>query len=414
MFTDKYIRNLKPTGKLQDIREKRGFGIRVKTDGIKIFFYKYQSPVTDKRRFLTLGEYPGISLADARRYYSKAYESVKAGIDPLEIKHQEKEELRKAPTVASLVTDYLDRHAKRFKRSWEEDERILNRDIIPAWGNRKATDIRKKDVIHLLDKIVNRGAPAMANSTLRVVRKMFNFAVEKDVLPGTPCIGIKLPSPLVSRDRALSESEIKTFWANLDSCIISKEVKLALRLILVTVQRPGEVIGMHTDEIEGEWWTLPPERTKNKKTHLVYLTATARGIIQQAIELIKLKRCLQADQKYSGYIFPCPKKSKVQPIGEKSAAHAINNNFAWPLPGNEGNPATENKIGIEKFTPHDLRRTANTALAGIGISEEVQDAIMNHPKPGIIRVYNLHKYKDEKQAALEAWSMKLLAIIQAP
>jgi integrase len=421
-FTDRYIRSLKPGEKVKEKREKRGFGIRIKPDGTKIFFYKYQSPTTSKRRFLSLGEYPGLSLADARRDYGKAFEAVKAGIDPLEIKQQEKEERRKADAVADLVEDYIDKHAKRFKKSWKEDERILNRDVIPAWGTRKAADITKRDVNVLLEKIVDRGAPGMANNSFQIIRKMFNFAVEKDILPYTPCFGVKLPAPKQSRDRALSEAEIRTFWPKLDSCALSDELRRALRLILITVQRPGEVIGMHTREIKGEWWVIPPERSKNKKVHRVYLTGLAREIIRQAIEKVKFVRSLPADKEYSGYVFPCPHVKKVKPIGERAMAHAVRVNLAWPILDKkgkrlfdaDGKPATDNRLGIEKFTPHDLRRTAATFMAEAEERDEVIDAVMNHVKQGVKKVYIKYDYDKEKQAALEAWSLRLLGIIQAP
>ena len=220
------------------------------------------------------------------------------------------------PRSQTLCGEYIERHAKRFKRSWEKDERILNHDVVPAWGKRKAADISKTDVVRLLEKIVvDRNAPGMANNTFQVIRKMFNFAVERDILKYSPCIGVKMPAPKNARDRVLSEAEIKTFWHKLDGAAMFPESKNALKLILVTAQRPGEVIGMHTNEIDGEWWTIPAERAKNKKAHRVYLTGPAREIIKQSIDYTKLIREIPAGQEYSGYIFPSPKRN-----GNKSIA----------------------------------------------------------------------------------------------
>jgi len=108
-----------------------------------------------------------------------------------------------------------------------------------------------------LESIVERGSPAMSNQTLKIVRKMFNFAVERDILQHTPCTGVKALAPNNSRERTLNEAEIKALWANLDAGIISDEIKRALKLILVTAQRPGEVIGMRAAEIDKRWWTIP-------------------------------------------------------------------------------------------------------------------------------------------------------------
>ena len=247
---------------------------------------------------------------------------------------------------------------------------------------------------------------------------MFNWAVERDVLPFSPCMGVKLPTPKNERDRALSELEIKTFWNNLDGCAISNGIKSALKLILVTAQRPGEVMGLHTSELDGKWWNIPADRAKNGKAHRVPLTPLALEIIGQAIEEAKAWREVPADQKYSGYIYPCPHRGKEKPIERHAMAIATLRNLAWPLTdakgqplfNADGKPATENRFGIDHFTPHDLRRTAATRMAESGERDEVIDAILNHAKQGVIKVYNQFKYDAQKQLALESWARKLTAI----
>ncbi len=162
---------------------------------------------------------------------------------------------------------------KKFKRSWPKDGRILNREVVPVWGERKVEDIKKRDVTLLLQKIVDRGSPSMSNSTFRVIRKMFNFSVERDISEYSPCMGVKELAPNPTRERALNESEINTLWQTLGNAAMSPGTKLAVKLILVTAQRPGEVAGLHTSEIDGNIWTIPKERAKNGKGHRVYLTA---------------------------------------------------------------------------------------------------------------------------------------------
>lgn len=419
-FTDKFIASQKPKEKEYWVREGQGFAIRVLPSGEKVWYYIYT--FEGRKRYMRLkdGGYPDVSLADAREAFDIAKVKVKNGIDPLAEKEQAKEAVRKAPTVSVLVNDYIERHAKRFKRSWAKDEQILNRDVIPVWGNRKAASITKGNVIHLLEGIVNRNAPAMANNTFQIVRKMFNWAVEKDILQHTPCAGVKLPSPKLSRERVLSEDEIKTFWKSLDRTDLnmSLDSKRALKLILVTAQRPGEVIGMHTNEIDGEWWTIPSERAKNGKTHRVYLTGLAREIITESIDQIKAIRKIPAESEYNGYIFPTPHKDKDKPLGDTALAVAVGRNLTFPVTDSkgkplydkDGNPATENRLGIEHFTPHDLRRTAATFMAKAGEMDEVIDAVLNHAKQGVIKVYNQYRYDREKQQALETWERKIRSI----
>jgi len=404
VFTDVMIRKLKPEDKKYIRSEGNGFTVRVLPSGLKTWLYVYS--FDEKRREMNLGNYPEVTLEASRGKFEEARRKVKNGTDPMLEKVEAAEARRKAPTVTDLVEEYIERHAKRFKRSWEKDLRILNREVVPPWGERKAADVVKRDVIRLLETILDRGAPIMANNTLAVIRKMFNWAVEQDILETTPCLGVKPPAPKVSRERVLTEAEVKTLWANLDrdDLNISDGTRRCLKLVLLTAQRPGEVIGMHASEIDGPWWTIPAERAKNGKTHRVYLTPMALGLI--------------GDTAGKGYIFPTPHRGKEKPVGATTLIVAVSRNLAIPLTDSkgkslydgQGKPATENRLGVDHFTPHDLRRTAATFLASMGFMDEIIDAVLNHVKKGIIRTYNRHDYDKEKRQALEAWERKLLSI----
>lgn len=417
VFTDTMIKNLKAEPSKYIRGEGNGFTIRIMPSGVKTWLYVYA--FENKRREMNLGSYPAVTLETARGKFEEAKKKVKNGVDPMAEKEHAAEARRKAFTVADLVDEYIKRHAKTFKRSWEADERLLNKEVVPVWGKRKAEDIKKRDVTLLLESIVDRGTPAMSNQVLKITRKMFNFAVERDILQHTPFTGVKALAPNTSRERTLTETEIKTLWGSLDNAAISDEIKRALKLVLVTAQRPGEVTGIHTREIDGQWWTIPAERAKNGREHRVYLTDTALEIITESIAQVKKAREIPADQEYRGYIFPCPHLSKLQPIDSHALPVAVRRSLAWPLTDKkgkplydkDGKPATENRLGVEKFTPHDLRRTAATFMAGMGYMDEIIDAVLNHVKQGIIRTYNLHKYDKEKQAALESWERKLKSLV---
>ena len=418
-FTDTMIKKLKPEEKKYTRSEGNGFTIRIMPSGVKSWLYLFN--FDGNRLEMNFGIYPDVSLETARQKFEDAKKKVKNGINPKEEEENNAEARRKAPTVAGLIDDYINKHAKKFKKSWKDDERLLNKEIIAEakWGKRKAADITKRDMTLLLESIVDRGTPAMSNQVLKIVRKMFNFAVERDILQHTPCTGVKALAPNTSRERTLNESEIKTLWGKLNNAAVSDEIKGALKLILITAQRPGEVTGMHTNEIDGQWWTIPAERSKNGKEHRVYLTATALEIITEAIAQAKKTREMPADAKYSGFIFPCPHKKKIQSIDSHALPVAVRRNLAWPLTDDkgkplyldDGTPATENRLGVDQFTPHDLRRTAATFMGGMGYMDEIIDAILNHVKQGIIRTYNRHGYDKEKQEALEAWEKKLTSIV---
>jgi integrase len=283
----------------------------------------------------------------------------------------------------------------------------------------KANEITKRDVNVLLEKIVDRGAPVMANNTFKIVRRMFNYAVEKDILVYSPATGVKMPSPKVARQRALSEEEVKIVWATLDSAGMTDQVRRALKLILVTAQRPDEVAGMQASEIDERWWTIPSERTKNGKAQRVYLT-------DLALELIDGLRYVDpetGEEKTKTSIFPCPHEKKKQPIGRHSLSRAIVNNCPSgcicdcnkctiaECKKDERPLEEKNLLGIPHFVPHDLRRTAATFMAQAGEHDEVIDSVLNHVKQGVIKVYNTYRYDKEKQAALENWERKLRAIL---
>jgi integrase len=413
-LSDLTVKNLKKKSARYDKREGGGFTVRIWPSGTKtwLYIFTYEGKRYQMNLFKRGHGYPEVTTDEARKKYNEAHDLLMAGKNPAAAEREKIEARRKAPTVTDLCREYIERHAKRFKRSWEKDERILYHDIIPAWGKRRAADIEKQDVVRLLETIVvDREAPGMANNTFQIVRKMFNFAIERDILKYSPCTGVKMPAPKNSRTRVLSETEIKTFWDNLDGAAMFSESKNALKLILVTAQRPGEVIGMHTNEIDSEWWTIPAERAKNGKIHRVYLTGMAREIMQQAIDYVKLIRDIPADQEYRGYLFPTPRTGKDKAIAPEALTVAAGRNLAFPVIDTDRKTIyTVNKIGIDHFTPHDLRRTAATFMAESGEPDAVIDAILNHVKQGVIKVYNQYRYDRDKQAALESWARRLETI----
>jgi len=387
-FTDRQIQNLKPRDQRYEVFEDRGFGVRVGPTGRKTFIYLYRMPGEIKKRRLTLGNYPALSLAEAHRLYAEAREMVARSIDPGAKAISEKEEERKAPTLAVLAAEYLEKWAKPRKRSWKTDKRILEKDILPEWGQRKARDITRRDVIRILDNIVDRGAPIGANRTLAVIRKMFNFAVARDVVPASPCVAVQAPAPENRRDRVLSTEEIKGFWQGLEKTRITEGIRIALKLQLLTAQRKGEVISAAWADIDfGEgWWTIPAEKAKNGLPHRVPLSAMVLDLLQAA-------KPLAGD---SPWVFPSPRGPRH--ITGPAVDHALR--------------LALKTLGMDHFTPHDLRRSVATHLTAGGTSRLVVQKILNHVESGVIAVYDRASYDREKIQALNSWDLKLKAIIE--
>lgn len=302
-------------------------------------------------------------------------------------------ERNRTPFVAGFVEEYIEVHAKKHNKGWKEIERALKAEIVPRWGKRKITDIRRRDLVLVLDEIVER-APIMANRTLAYTRKLFSWAVKRDVLEANPFMGMDAPAPPKVRERNLTFEEIKMLWANIEMSNMSNSIRRALKLILVTGQRPGECIGIHTKEINDRWWTIPPERSKNKLAHRVYLTDLALKIIGDK----------------EGYIFESP-VNVGKSLEVRTLTHAIKAN----LPHTPESKVTD-YLKIPHFVPHDLRRTVTSRMAEIGIFEDTTDRVQNHitrVKSGVRKNYNHYAYDLEKQQALEAWERKLITITTA-
>jgi integrase len=389
-FTDRFIEALKPKTARYEVWESRGFGMRVSPRGVKSWVLVYHHAGRSRR--LTLGAYPKMSLAEAHVRLAEARKQLGQGEDPGKGKVEENKAERSAETVSDLVEAYLERWARPRKRSANEDERQLRKDVLPRWGRRKAKDIRRRDVTALLDAIVNRGAPIGANRTLAAIRKMFKWALSQDLVEVNPCAGVMAPAKERRRDRVLNSDEIAALWRALGNpkLSMSPAIRLALKLQLVTAQRKGrEVIAAEWIEFDlGERvWTIPGEKTKNGLPHRVPLAPLAMQILAEIATVVG---------RNSRWLFPSPKR-----IGSSIT------------PGAVAEAMLDNRemLGSGDTTPHDLRRTAASHMTSIGISRLVVSKILNHAEPGVTAVYDRHSYDGEKRAALAAWGARLEEII---
>ena len=385
-FTDRYVLHLKPKAARYDVWNGAGLGVRVSPKGRRswVMVYRFQG----KPRYATLGTYPELSVAHAHEAHRKALAELEQGNDPGAKVVQERQEERHAPTVAALAAEYVERWVKPRNRAAPEIERILNKEVLPTWGTRKAREITRRDVIALLDTIAERG-PIMANQTLAVIRKMFNFAVDRAILESSPCLRVKAPGLLNQRERVLSDEEVKALWTGLDKAATAPGTRLALKLQLVTAQRKGEVALLRWEQID--WnaavWTIPGETAKNGKAHCVPLSPLALALLRQAKELAA----------GSVWVFPGPRHNGAAPIGATAADHAMRK--ALPV------------LGLADVTPHDLRRTAASHMTALGVPRLIVAKILNHVDRSVTAIYDRHSYDPEKRAALEQWARKLRALV---
>lgn len=401
-FTDTQIKGFRPKPQRYEMFEDSGLGVRV---GIKgkvswICFYRLKD---GRQRRLTLGSYPGMGLSAARTAFANAREAAEKGRDPAAEKIAARKSEREAETVADLIHDYVERYAKPNKRSAGEDERILDRNVAPAWGRRKVASIRRRDVVKLLDEIKDRGAPVAANRTLALLSRMFRYAIERDIVEASPIVGIRRPHKEIARDRNLSDDEVRRLWHGLADADMAPLSRVAIKLLLTTAQRRQEVVGARMSEFdrEGKTWTIPAERSKNGLAHIVPLSDLAIELLAEvdaaaeAFEAGKRKD-RRRDASKREWLFPSPLDNRGS-MTPDAVTHALRINLKT--------------LKLEDVTIHDLRRTAATNMGALGIDRFIVDRVLNHVDRSVGGIYDRFGYFDRKRAALDTWASKLKSVI---
>lgn len=378
VFNDRALRALRPGDRRVDYMDLglKGFGIMVQPTGLKTFFVRYRTPRGLRR--LTLGSYPVTSLADARKAALAAIGRVATGGDPQEARQAE----RAAPTFGDLAASYLELHAKRRKRRWKEDERMLEMDLLPAWRNVPAAEIRRRDVAQVLDRIVGRGSPIMANRVRALASKVFNFGLVREVVEFNPVTGVPPAGQERSRDRVLSETEVRTLWVLWEG--ESSVASAALRMLLLTAQREMEVLTMRWEHIDGSWWNVPAGVVKNKLAHRVFLAPPTLGLLADLRGLTGSRE----------WVFASPRTDR-----HTSSLNTAKQRF-------------RTRSGIDDWAPHDLRRTAATHMGRMGVSRATIAKVLNHGEPGVTAVYDRSTGEAEVAQALGLWGRRLDEILR--
>ncbi len=369
-----------------------GLYLRVFGTGRAVFMYRYK--FQGMKRAYTL---PGIELrkgssekeigsllTKARAVHAGLHAKVKEGTDPAIERDLQAREIATMPTVAQFAETYINRRAKpsktnKGKKSWEQDKRYLDVDVIPNIGRLALDKVKRSHMIALLDKKQNNGALVAYNRLRALLSTFFNFAIERGHIEINPVTGIKRMKE-TSKERVLSEDEIRFIWeATNETSVLSPSNRLALRMILITGQRPGEVCKMHESQIQGDAWKISDP--KNGYTHIIPLTPLALETIEQA-----------RPYQRNGLMFP---NSKGNIIGKTILPKCMSRLDWSKLPA----------------TPHDLRRTCITGISQLGFNRTIQDKVANHVDNSIGGVYDRHDYMKEKRQALEAWNRKLNQLI---
>jgi integrase len=403
-LTDLFVERAKPParGRVEHFDAAfPGLALRITENGGKSWcaFYRFKGRL---RRF-TIGSYPAIKPAQARKEAAAALERVREGFDPAEEKRARRD-LRSpdADTFSAVAYDYLDRHlAKNDAAStYQEAKRDLEHDALPKWGKRLIASISRRDVIDLVDGIIARGAEVQANRTLARLRALFNWAIEKDRVGASPVARMKLPTKEFARDRVLSDDELRWFWAGCGE--VGWPFGPLAKLLLVTAQRRDEVAGMEWPEIDlvKRVWTIPRHKAKNNRVHEVHLSDAALDVLRSLPHI------------RDGLVFTTTGMTAVS--GFSKAKRRLDTAM---LKAKRAELGTHKGDAIAGWTLHDLRRTAATGMARLNIAPHVVDKVLNHVSGtirGVAAIYNRFQYLDERRAALDAWGRFVDNLVAPP
>jgi integrase len=385
-LTDRTLQALRPptSGRLAIVdAETKGLTLRVTPGGIKSWSVRYRPRGGQRQQIHTMGSYPAVGLADARRRAQAVLAAARDGRDlpaeELRAAEEGKKAAATARTVSQLAAEFVEGYAKTNHRRWKATEQLITNHILPRLGDRAAGSVRRADIVELLDHMEHeKGLGAQVNRTGTTLSAIFRFALEREIVTSNPVTGVR-PRKEVERTRTLSDAELRAVWGALNE--MPEPGASFVRALMLTASRRDEVRCMQWSEIDAEngLWTVPAARTKTQKDHEIPMS-------RQMVELLALM------PRRGSFVFTT--------TGDK------------PWSGHDKiKPVLDRVSGVKGWVFHDLRRTARSRFAEMGISYEIAERLLGHAVTKIERTYNRHSYLPEKRRALQAWADRLMAIV---
>lgn len=382
-LSDIFVRRAKPeAGKQIDHwdTEVTGLSLRIGSTGKLTWLFAYRHG--GKSRKMVIGYPPAMSLAMAREIAGAHRRAAQAGLDPAEEKRGD----GRPQSFTELAARYMRKHARRHKRTAAEDLRMLQRYVKPTLGRKRPAEVTKGDILELLRPIEDARHMAQADAILVLLKHVFNWAVENELVDRNPAEKMKRRAKPKVRTRFLSVDELRCFWFALDTLPIEPVVRDVLRLLVLTGQRASEVIDAERHELTlngpEPMWTIPSRRTKNKREHRLPLSSVAVALFNNAL----------GRSTSSSLVFPGrPGRSLTDGVARRAIHRALTAGLL-KYKTNEASKIVERKV--EKFGPHDLRRTMATLMVEfLDIDETVVGRILNHARTGVTAVHYAHATK---------------------
>jgi len=420
------IEKIKPATARREIPDAHcpGLYLVVQPSGSKSWVVRYR--FNGRPRKHTLGRYPTIRLgetkeeakarlaknpksqsADARELARAALRAVALGEDPqaekAEARRQEQAGLTKSDLLGAVFEEYKERHFPSLRKSTSHEiERLFNKRILPRWRKRRMAEIKKRDVLALADSMITDGAPISANRMIAAVSHFFNWAVQRDIIEYSPCVGIKKPTPQKSRDRVLSDDELRWLWLAADG--IGWPFGPVVKLLILTGARRSEITNMRDSELllDKCLFVIPVNRSKNGVQHEIHLSDLALDIVQ-SLPRIKSKHGLKFTT------------TGETPISGLSRAKITLDKLMLKHAKKESRDKSAD-ISVPPWVYHDLRRSMASGMARLGVHLPVIERALNHISGsfgGVQGIYQRHSFADEKVAAFEKWSRHIEHVLGA-
>jgi integrase len=351
----------------------KGLGLKITPAGRRVFLVQYR-PAGDRRnpRKYTIGEYGPTTPHQARVEAQRVLAERAAGRDPQAEKQTAKRRIA-SEQVSDLAAEFIARHVSQ-NRTAAETARILHREVLPYWGSWTVDEVRKRDVIALLDRVRERGAPIMANRVLAAVRKFFNWCIGRGILEISPCSGVAMPAREQARHRVLTDEELAEILQTARK--IGFPFGSIVEVLVVTGQRRDEVGRMAWADLDldRQIWIVPEEHSKNGKPHIVHLSGPALSLLTAI-----------------------PRTGELVFSGDGRTLFQRHSKAKRRL---------DQLSGVTGWTLHDLRRTVVSGMARLGVAPHIADKILNHQTgtiSGVAAVYQRHEFLSERKDALELW-----------
>lgn len=354
-----------------------GLSLRVSYGGRKAWSFVYRHG--GKVRRMQLGTYPALSLAEARSVWRSARQQVERGQDPMELQRREAAAMFEAVMAEWLVRD------QGKNRSLAATKRLLNADVLPHWRHRRIDEIGRRDVLDVIDRVVDRGSPVMARQLHVVLHRLFRWSVGRGIIEVNPLTDMDLPESNPPRKRFLTDSELAIVMRAAGELGAYGAV---VQLLALTGCRRQEIAGLTWDEIDDDMIKLDGVRRKNGEPMMVKLSAPAKAIIDGI-------------PRTGAFVFlGCRRGGNWNRLKARLDAKAAE--LAGGL--------------LPHWNLHDLRRTIAVGLQKLGIGLQVVERVLGHSsragsRSGVIGIYQAYSYDREAGDALAAWGVHVLGLL---